>query len=267
LEGYNARPPGSSFSWDYLFYGSLPGASSILTQNISQTSSTTNGLEFAALFNERDDVSELDDSDAYSAITNAVAGITSWPVTGGGVIQWSTIATNVNKNAGSVTVQLVRSGANISTPVKVSFTTYGLTAGSSNYASASGIVTFAAGVTSHNVTVPILNDGVIDPPRQFSLELISASGGAWLGDNLSSVVTIVDTNSPPQFIGQPSILPNGNFQAQLMCNPGLVVTVQCSTNLINWQPMQTFTNNSPVTTITGTNTFGHVKTFYRAVVP
>jgi len=218
------------------------------------------------LFNERDTDTGSDNIDAYTAITNAVAGIISWPTNGGGLIQWSTTAASVNKNAGSVTVQLVRFGAS-TLPVKVSFTTYGLTAGSSNYASTSGIIPFAAGVTSSNVTIPILNDGVIDPARQFSLELISASGGAWLGDNLTSIVTIVDTNTPPEFIGQPAVLPNGSFQAQLMCNIGLVVTVEYSTNLANWQPLLTFTNASTVTTITDSNAPKYVNTFYRAVVP
>ena len=90
----------------------------MLIQHINQTSTTTNGIEFAALFNERDSASEVDNNDAYTAITNAVAGITSWPTNGGGMIQWSTTATNVNKNAGSITVPLVRSGAS-TLPVKV----------------------------------------------------------------------------------------------------------------------------------------------------
>lgn len=266
LEGYNARVTGSAFSWNYLFYGSLPGASSVLMQNISQNSSTTNGLEFAALFNQRDSVNESDNIAAYTAITNAVAGISSWPTSGGGMIQWATTATNVNKMSGNLTVSLVRSGAN-TLPVKVSFTTYALTAGSSNFISASGIVNFAAGVTTKNVTIPILNDRVIDPPRQFSLELISASGGAWLGDNLTCVVNILDTNTPPNFTGQPRVLSNGHFQFQTQCSTGLIQTVQFSTNLADWQLLQTFTNATAVTTFTDTNAAGRSAGFYRVSVP
>ena len=182
------------------------------------------------------------------------------------MIQWSTTATNVNKNAGSITVPLVRSGAS-TLPVKVSYTTYGLTAGSSNYLPSSGIVSFGPSVTSQNVTIPILNDQVIDPPRQFSLELISASGGAWLGDRFTCVVSILDTNTPPSFAGQPVVLPNGNFQFQTLCSTGLVLTVEYSTNLSNWQPLQTFTNTTAVTTITDTNSTGAANCFYRLVVP
>jgi len=238
----------------------------MLIQSINQSSTTTNGLEFAALFNERDSASELDNNDAYTAITNAIAGITSWPADGGGMIQWSTTATNVNKNAGSISVPLVRSGGS-TLPVKVSYTTYALTAGSSNFVATSGIVSFGAGVTSQNITIPIFNDRVIDPTRQFSLELISASGGAWLGDNLTCVVSILDTNSAPAFTGSPVRLPNGNFQFQTLCGTGLVMTVHHSTNLFDWQALQTFTNLTTVTTITDTNANGRGATFYRLSVP
>ena len=108
---------------------------------------------------------------------------------------------------------------------------------------------------------------VSDSTRQFSLELISASGGAWLGDNVTCVVNILDTNTPPNFTGQPVILPNGNFQFQTLCSTGLIQTVQFSRNLIDWQTLQPFTNATAVTTITDTNGNGHGAGFYRVVVP
>ena len=266
LEGFNARISGSSFSWNDLFYGSLPGASSVLAQNVSQTSSSTNGVEFAALFNQRYDLVEGANIAAYTAITNAVANISSWPANGGGMIQWSTTSASINKNSGFINVPLTRTGANNLT-VKVSYTTYALTASSSNFFAVSGVVTFGSGVTSKNITIPILNDRVIDPTRQFSLELISASGGAWLGDNVTCVVSILDTNLPPSLTGQPVVLPNGNFQFQTLCSTGLIQTVQFSTNLIDWLPLQTFTNANPVTTFTDTNGTGPGVGFYRVVVP
>ncbi len=266
LEGYIARVSGSSFSWNDLFYGSLAGSSSILVQNIAQNSSSTNGVEFAALFNERYDLVEGANIAAYTAISNAIAGISSWPAAGGGMIQWSTTAASINKNGGFINIPLSRTGANNLT-VKVSYTTYALTAGSSNFFPVSGVVTFGSGVTSKNITIPIFNDRVIDPPRQFPLELISASGGAWLGDNVTCVVNILDTNAPPNFTGQPIILPNGNFQFQTLCSTGLIQTVQFSTNLIDWLPFQTFTNATALTTFVDTNSNGRGARFYRVVIP
>jgi CubicO group peptidase (beta-lactamase class C family) len=266
LEGYNARVPGSSFSWDYIFYGSLPGASSVLVQNVNQNSTLTNGIEFAALFNERDDLVEGANIAAYTAISNAIAKISSWPANGGGMIQWSNTAVSINKDGGFINVPLVRSGANNLT-VKVSYTTYALSATSSNFFPIPGVVTFGPGVTSKNITIPILNDRVIGPTRQFSLELISASGGAWLGDNLTCVVSILDTNSAPAFTGSPVRLPSGNLQFQTLCSTGLVMTVHYSTNLVDWLTLQTFTNLADVTTITDTNASGRSESFYRLSVP
>jgi CubicO group peptidase (beta-lactamase class C family) len=265
-EGGHARTMGENYGWDYIFFGSLPGATSVLYQNITQTGTATNGLEFAALFNERDgDPIEVDNSDALTGITNAAASIASWPANGGGMIQWAVASTNVNKTAGSVTVALQRTGVS-TLPVKVSYTTYALTAGSANYTTTAGIINFAAGVTSSNIIVPILNDQVSDPPLQFSLELISASGGAWLGNQLSSVVTILDTNAAPRFVGIPALVANGKFVFQFAGNPGQVLTVQSSTDLKSWLPVQTITNNATLTSFTNTVSGGG-KTFYRIAVP
>ena len=223
------RIPGSSYGWNYVFYGSLPGTTTVIHQTVTQNSTSTNGLEFAALFNAR--TGGNDNDEAHTALVNATTNITSWPANGGGAFQWAVAATNVNKNAGSVTVPLSRSGSS-ALPVKISYTTYRITAGNSNYVTTAGIIAFAVGQTSTNIIVPILNDGVIDPPKQFSLELISASGGAWLGNPLSCVVTIQDTNAAPKF-GPPSVLANGNFQAQITSATGLITTIEFSTNLAN----------------------------------
>jgi hypothetical protein len=273
FEGSHARPVGGAgnpYVWDVVFFGSLPGATAVLYQNITQSSTATNGLEFAALFNERDGATPgQDDLAAFMALTNAAGLVTSWPARGGGQIQWSTAATNVNKTAGHVTVALVRSGAG-TLPVKVSYTTYALTAGSSDYTSTSGVVNLAAGVTSQAVTVPLLSGASFSPVRQFSLELLSASGGAWLGPQLSSLVSILDTNppppSPPQFVGSPILGLDGSLELQFLGSPGQVSTLQTSADLLAWQTVQTFTNSSTGNTFTDT-VQGRPKRFYRLVVP
>jgi CubicO group peptidase (beta-lactamase class C family) len=263
-EGGHARTPGN-YGWGYTFFGSLPGATAVLYQNILQTTTATNGLEFAALFNERTGAAPgTDNQDALNAILAASNSITSWPASGGGMVQWAIVTTNVNKASGSVTVALTRTGAN-SLPVKVSYTTYPITAGSSNFTATAGIATFAAGVTSTNITVPILNDRVVEPTRQFSLELISASGGAWLGNQLSALVNILDTNTPPKIAGKPLVV-NGNFQFQFTCSTGVVLTVETSTNLLNWQPLRTFTNTTSSATFTDSAP-SSTRTFYRVASP
>src|SRR2546427_1063695 len=111
----------------------------------------------------------------------------------------------------------------------------------------------------------VCSSDLIVPPKQFSLELISASGGAWLGNPLSCLVTIQDTNAAPEF-GPPSVLANGNFQAQIMSATGLITTIEFSTNLANWQALQTFTNTTGAFIFQDTNAPHRSRTFYRAVV-
>jgi hypothetical protein len=110
--------------------------------------------------------------------------------------------TNIAENAGIVSVRLIRSGLS-TMPVKISYTTYPTTATASNYAAVSGIVTFNPGETNKTITVPIFDTGHAVPYKQFLLELISASGGCWLGNTLTCIVTIEGTNTTPYFVTEP----------------------------------------------------------------
>jgi CubicO group peptidase (beta-lactamase class C family) len=262
-EGGEQRLPGEYYSWDYIFYGSLPGATSVLYQDINEDPTTTNGLEFAALFNERDS-DPNDNEEAQVAIVNATTSITSWPTNGGGMIQWSTSTTNINKTNGSVTINLVRSGAD-TLPVKVSYTTYGMTADNSDYISSSGIVSFAPGQTNQPVTINLLNNLANTGNRQFSLELISSSGGAWLGGNLTSLINII--GAPPQFVGAPTLLAGGGLRSQISAPLNVAMTVQVSTNLSTWQYLETVTNTSGVISIMDANALHRPASFYRLAIP
>ena len=257
------RTPGSSYGWTYIFYGSLPGTTTVIHQSITQNSSTTNGLEFAALFNERTSGGN-DNEEAHTAIVNASTNVTSWPQAGGGRIEWNVAQTNVYEHASNVIVRLVRTGTT-TLPVKVSYTTYSRTAGPSSYLPSAGIVSFAPGETSKNIPITIYDDGIISTNREFSLELISASGGAWLGDRVTCLVRILDTDL--RFMGASSILPNGSFKSQVLGATGLPVRIQFTTNLINWQTLQTFTNLSGLTTWTDSGATNRPSSFYRAFVP
>jgi CubicO group peptidase (beta-lactamase class C family) len=258
--GGDRRYPNEYYGWGYSFYGGLPGCATVIYQNISENPNSTNGLEFAALLNE----AKGDTTQLATAIINATTNITSWPTNGGGQIQWSLDSTNVNENAGSVSVKLVRTGTS-TLPVKVSYTTYGKTAGTNNYVANSGIISFAANETNKTVTVSLLADHLISPAKEFSLELISASGGAWLGDRLSCTIRILDTDT--KFVGLPSILGNGSFRVNLTGATGQQIRVQISTNLFDWQLLQTFTNISGTITITDSNAPSRSRSFYRAFVP
>jgi len=260
--GGDRRIPGSSYGWTYLFYGSLPGVTTVISQSISQNSGDTNGLEFTALFNER--TGGNDNEEAYNAIYQATTNITSWPLSGGGKIEWNVSATNVYEHAGSVKVRLVRTEL-ASLAVKVSYTTYSRTAGTNSYAPSAGIVSCVAGETSKDIVVPINDDGKIGPDRDFSLELISASGGAWLGNRVTCLVRILDTDLI--LTNAASFPAVGSFQTRVLGATGLPVRVEFSTNLVNWQLLQNITNVGGSTTVTDNAAGSRVAAFYRAFVP
>lgn len=264
-EGSEQRHPGEYYDWDYDFYGSLPATTTVLHQDVAETPTTTNGIEYSLLFNERDS-DPGDNEEADDAILAATDKITSWPTNGGGAIQWQTNAVSVNKNTGNVTVTLSRQGL-ATLPVKISYTTYPWTAGASNYTTTAGVVAFSAAQTSQTLTIPVLSDGVIEGTRTFLVELISASGGAWLGTNLSCIVSIVDTNTAPRFIGAPTLQPGGVFSAQVAAAAGMIVSLQVSTNLLDWQTLQTFTNAADPSTLTDTTASQRRASYYRLVNP
>jgi hypothetical protein len=143
--------------------------------------------------------------------------------------------------------------------------TYAKNAGLANYVPSSGVLSFAAGETNKNVTVTILNDAGSGAPKQLLLELVSVSGGAWLGDRFTCIVNILEQNSPARFIGE-SMLPNGNFRAQISGATGLVLRVELSTNLVNWTPLQTFTNSTGLLNVSDPSAGIRLRSFYRAVV-
>jgi hypothetical protein len=257
------RIPGSSYGWGYVFYGSLPGTTTVIHQNISQNSATTNGLEFAALFNERTGGGN-DNEEAHTAIINASTNVFSWPQNGGGRIEWNVAATNVYEHATNATVRLIRTGL-ATLPVKVSYTTYSRSAGTNSYLPSAGVVSFAAGETGKDIAVALYDDHQIGASREFSVELISASGGAWLGDRVTCLVRILDTDLV--FARPPVVLPNGTFQSQVLGATGLPVRVEFSTNLVNWQVLQTFPSTPGVVTVSDANASSRGRSFYRARVP
>ena len=254
--------PASSYGWNYTFYGSLSGTTTVIYQNTTQNSTSTNGLEFAALFNER--TGGNDNEEARNAIVNATSSITSWPQHGGGRIEWALTATNVYEHWSNVTVRLVRTGT-ATLPVKVSYTTYSRAAGTNSYGPASGVLAFAPNETSKDIQLTLFDNQSPGSHRDFSLELISASGGAWLGDRVTCVLRIIDPDM--MFSRAPAMLPTGTFQSQLLGGTELPLRIEFSTNLVDWQLLQTFTNKPAALNVSdpaaGTRPMG----FYRSVTP
>ncbi|APV50802.1 hypothetical protein BWI17_14565 [Betaproteobacteria bacterium GR16-43] len=98
----------------------------------------------------------------------------------------------VNEGAGSLTVNVFRTGA--SGAVSVNYgTADGTALAGQDYTATSGTLNWANGDTStKSFTIPIVNDARAEGPETFTVFLSNATGGAVIGDRLSATVTIAD---------------------------------------------------------------------------
>ncbi len=109
-----------------------------------------------------------------------------------GTVQFSSPAYSVSENAGAITltVLLNRTGSTTS-PVSVQYQTVAGSADGSRFIQTSGTLTFAPGAAVGTITVPVLNDTVVQPPQSFTVEL-SNPVNATLGLPSSALVALQD---------------------------------------------------------------------------
>ena len=139
-------------------------------------------------------------------ITNATLTISN--NNNSGMIQFSASTYPVNENGGYATITVVRTGGNVG-PISAHYATSDGTATNGlNYTAVNGTLTLQSGQSSTSFTVPILNDGVSNPPPAnfyFNVSLIGP------GISSSAVVQILDAqtfNQPPGSL-DPSFNTNG----------------------------------------------------------
>jgi hypothetical protein len=111
-----------------------------------------------------------------------------------GVLAFGAATYSVAENGGNATITVNRTGGS-SGQVTVNYATANGTAtAGSDYTSASGALTFAAGVTAQTFAVPILDDAVSEGSETISLSLSSPTGGATLGGQSTATLTIIDND-------------------------------------------------------------------------
>ena len=131
------------------------------------------------------------------------AGILLAAVTAGygqPTLQFSTATYTVAENAGSVTLTVRRlNDTNAAVTVDCATANGTATAGS-DYSTTNGTLTFAAGQTNQTLTVPILNDGLVESTETFTVTLSNPTGeGAVLGTPTTATVSITDNDTGLQF--------------------------------------------------------------------
>jgi glucose/arabinose dehydrogenase len=109
-----------------------------------------------------------------------------------GIIAFSTASYSRAETGGAATVVIRRSGGTAS-GISVNYATGGGTAtAGADYTPGNGTVNFAAGQTSAQVAIPLVNDTAAEGNETFGIALSGPAGGATLGTTTSATVTILD---------------------------------------------------------------------------
>jgi hypothetical protein len=151
------------------------------------------------------------DSALGNPIKTTVTIVEDEPIPPSGTLQFSGPAYTINEGDGmDAIVTITRSNGNFG-DVSVDFaTTDGDAISGIDYESISSSILFADGEVSKTVTIPIMDDIVVEQDETINLVLSNASGGAVLGGQNTAALTIVDNDSNTSPKPSPSPKPNSD---------------------------------------------------------
>lgn len=118
-----------------------------------------------------------------------------------GRLQLSAPSYNVGEGEGRAVITVTREGGS-NVPVTVNYmTSDGTAIAGSDYREISGTLSFAVGVTSQSITIPIFDDNLLEGDENIIVTLTSATGGATLGTNSRAQLVVKDNDvaEPGQF--------------------------------------------------------------------
>jgi polyhydroxybutyrate depolymerase len=135
-------------------------------------------------------------TNSEGAVTSLVATLT---VPSPATLQFSAPTYKVDEAAGTVTLIVQRSGStNLAITIDYS-TRDGTASNGVKYTSASGTLAFAPGETNKTIVVAILNEGLVESTRSFSVTLANPGVGVVTGARFSATVFITDNDVGTQF--------------------------------------------------------------------
>jgi hypothetical protein len=118
-----------------------------------------------------------------------------------GVLQFSAPTYTVNVTSGTATVTVVRNNGSQGSVTVNYATSDGTAMAGVSYTASSGTLTFAQGVTSQTITIPILSGAIGKGDQTLNLTISAPTGGATLGTQTSAVLMLID-NTPNSQAGQ-----------------------------------------------------------------
>ena len=124
-------------------------------------------------------------------------------------LSFSSATYSVSKAGTNAVINVVRTGSTVGT-VSANFTMANGTAQAGiDYVSTNGMLSFPDGITVGTITIPIINNTVVEGNRTVSLALSNPGGGAQLLTPSSATLTIIDVNSGLSF-SSPAYTANEN---------------------------------------------------------
>ncbi|RYD77137.1 MAG: hypothetical protein EOP84_15935, partial [Verrucomicrobiaceae bacterium] len=123
-------------------------------------------------------------------------------------LQFGAASFNVSEGAGQALLTVTRLGV-ASGRVTATYTTSGTGSAQPgvDYTETTGVVTFEEGETTKTIAIPITNDLLIEESESFAVTLSGATGGATIGTQATTTVTIVDNDHTLQF-SEPEVTVN-----------------------------------------------------------
>ncbi len=140
---------------------------------------------------------------------------------------------SVSENAGGTAFTVTRNSP-IGTATVHYATADGTALASINYTNTTGTLTFAPGVTTQTITVPILDDGVVTGPLAFSLALSNPTNMV-LGTPSSATVTVLNTDTSGGVHSPQSLTIVVNTTADTVNTSGSAISLREAIMLSNGQ--------------------------------
>lgn len=111
------------------------------------------------------------------------------------VIEFSAATERVDENAGTVAISVRRTG-DTSLAFTVDYATSGTATAGADYVAQSGTLTFAPGEINRSISIPIVDDGLVEGDETVHLSLSNPGAGVSLGLQTNVVLTIHDNETP-----------------------------------------------------------------------
>ena len=130
--------------------------------------------------------------------STAVLTITDNDVPPPGTLQLSAATYSVAENGGTATITVTRTGGSAGAVGVTVTTSNGTATAPADYTAVTQTVSFAAGDTANKtVTIPIVDDALVEGNETVDVTLSAPTGGATLGTPSTAVLTITDNDVAP----------------------------------------------------------------------